>query len=254
MKKWKTEEIDRAIELLKIGKSYDEISILLNRTKKSIKCKMYKNNLSFYDFYDYDKNNEIVKCLYCEKEFISLKSENRKFCSLSCSASYNNKTTKIIHGIYTKEQKTFLNCDFCGKIIEKNARISSRFCSRKCYQENRWNLKIEDILKGIIECPNTLKKYLSLKNGNNCEICGINEWKNKKLILVLDHIDGDPYNNIPSNLRLLCPNCDAQLDTFTGKNKGNGRIKRRERYNKEKLKIENNNLNEFNIMNIHIPL
>jgi len=30
----------------------------------------------------------------------------------------------------------------------------------------------------------------------------------------LDHIDGDCCNNEEGNLRLLCPNCDAQTDTF----------------------------------------
>ena len=41
-------------------------------------------------------------------------------------------------------------------------------------------------------------------------------------------------NNIISNLRLVCPNCDSQLPTYKNRNKGNGRHSRRVRYSKGK--------------------
>lgn len=51
-----------------------------------------------------------------------------------------------------------------------------------------------------------------------CSICsntGVHN--NKPLVLQIDHIDGNRYNNILSNLRFLCPNCHSQTDTFTSK-------------------------------------
>ena len=48
--------------------------------------------------------------------------------------------------------------------------------------------------------------------------------------MILDHIDGNADNNNLINLRLVCSNCDSQLPTYKGRNKGNGRFKRRERY------------------------
>lgn len=54
---------------------------------------------------------------------------------------------------------------------------------------------------------------------NKCEICGIESWNNRKLVMQLDHIDGNPHNHILSNLRMICPNCHSQTDTFCGKNK-----------------------------------
>lgn len=57
-----------------------------------------------------------------------------------------------------------------------------------------------------------------------CNLCGIDNWLNKPLTLELDHIDGDNQNNNLVNLRLLCPNCHSQTDTFRGKNKNSCKV------------------------------
>ena len=47
-----------------------------------------------------------------------------------------------------------------------------------------------------------------------CEICGQNEeWNGKKISLILDHINGDRHDNRIVNLQIVCPNCNATLDT-----------------------------------------
>lgn len=52
-----------------------------------------------------------------------------------------------------------------------------------------------------------------------CQSCNLqSEWNNKKLSLVLDHINGIHNDNRLENLRFLCPNCNSQTDTFAGKN------------------------------------
>ena len=45
-------------------------------------------------------------------------------------------------------------------------------------------------------------------------------WNGEPLGLILDHINGNSSDNNTQNLRLLCPNCDAQLPTRGGGNKG----------------------------------
>ncbi len=53
-----------------------------------------------------------------------------------------------------------------------------------------------------------------------CELCGQgNEWNGKRISLILDHINGINNDNRLKNLRILCPNCNATLDTHCGKNK-----------------------------------
>lgn len=54
---------------------------------------------------------------------------------------------------------------------------------------------------------------------HKCECCGITEWNGQPTPIELDHIDGNKYNNTIENLRILCPNCHAQTDTYRGKNK-----------------------------------
>lgn len=52
-----------------------------------------------------------------------------------------------------------------------------------------------------------------------CKLCGQGEmWKNKKMSLILEHINGNNSDNRIDNLRIICPNCNDTLDTFSGRN------------------------------------
>jgi hypothetical protein len=45
-------------------------------------------------------------------------------------------------------------------------------------------------------------------------------WNGQPFGLILDHSNGVNSDNRPENLRFLCPNCDAQLPTRGGSNRG----------------------------------
>jgi hypothetical protein len=46
------------------------------------------------------------------------------------------------------------------------------------------------------------------------------EWLGETLPLILDHVSGNKLDNSPKNLQYVCPNCDSQLPTRGGANRG----------------------------------
>ncbi len=84
---------------------------------------------------------------------------------------------------------------------------------------SRWIPK-EEFIKTIVQYKDNgfiKKKILEFELlKNECEICGqLPIWKDKPLTLQLDHKDGNRQNNNISNLRLLCPNCHTQTETYS---------------------------------------
>ena len=78
-----------------------------------------------------------------------------------------------------------------------------------------------------------------------CKNNGI--WNNKKLILQLEHINGNPLDNRLNNLCFLCPNGHSQTKAFAGRKKKNSskeiekkkRILLREKVKKQRISFLN---------------
>ena len=123
-------------------------------------------------------------------------------------------------------------CAVCGKQLLKN------HLSPYCQEHYREHCRIEKINLWLqtgnvgVSVDTTIRgavrDYILNDQNQQCAICGIdNQWNGKKLNFILDHIDGDASNSTRDNLRLICPNCDSQLDTYKSKNKNSSRNKRK---------------------------
>ena len=124
------------------------------------------------------------------------------------------------------------DCVGCG--VELGPR-GKKFCSNQCQFDYQWKLKKEQIfLSGKAPEIRQAKKYLKEVRGNSCEMCGIDTWAGKPIMLLCDHINGNPEDWNLTNLRLICSNCDATTPFYKNRNKGNGRAYRRERYKQGK--------------------
>ena len=182
-------------------------------------------------------------CLKCGKE---LKKGQKKFCSNSCSATFNNKgrlltedtKNKIRNSLYKtitpkqkvepiKKHKISIKkyCLNCGDEINHG-----KFCSSKCSCQ----LKHKESYKYFLNnpsyfnnggyTPKSFRDFFLIEQDNKCSICNCEPfWNGKYLQFVIDHIDGDASNNTRDNIRMICPNCDSQTDTFKSKNKNSTR-------------------------------
>ena len=166
-------------------------------------------------------NKDPILCKNCKKSLLYEKKRNI-FCSQSCSASYNNQGIKRHFSTGNRASKP---CLFCQKIMR-----NPKYCNHRCQKDHQWQLKKEKIEKENKLFTRSDKRYLIETRGNKCEICGITNWQNKKLVMIKDHINGNSEDNSLDNLRLICPNCDSQTFTYKNKNIGNGRYYRRKRY------------------------
>lgn len=240
MKRWTIEEEEKLYFLVKNEKTNLDISIKLNRSEKSIKEKIKKLKIKKEILY------VEINCLKCNKTINVPKNNkrqiNRKFCSRSCSISYNNLIrtdeikNKISNTLKIKIKKLKNNCKICGN---ETSTPNNIFCSTNChnkykYQEyiKKWKNCEADGLYKDGSLSKYIKKYIFEKYDNKCSKCGwgIKNEYTGNVPLEIEHIDGNSENNKEENLTLLCPNCHSLTKTYKGANKGNGRYNRRKKY------------------------
>lgn len=89
----------------------------------------------------------------------------------------------------------------------------------------RYNLDTSHFINKVILHENHGKKFnrnkinkqiLIATYGYACSNseCKLSTWDGERLVLQVDHIDGNNTNDAIENLRLLCPNCHSRTETF----------------------------------------
>lgn len=176
----------------------------------------------------------------CVKESKSCKEAlNKMGHSIKPTTSVSTNTKNIFNELckkYDVGTSHFINyanksdhvCSICGsKIAHTN---KSKLC-KNCKTEQKiqnWKNGVPLNILPTSKISDTIRNYIYQKQNQCCAICGIkNEWNGKELKFILDHINGNASNNEESNLRLICPNCDSQLDTYKSKNKNSARNRKK---------------------------
>jgi Zn finger protein HypA/HybF involved in hydrogenase expression len=216
---------EKILKLRRDGKTYNEIKKELGCSKGTISyhCKnedlskpLKSNKLSDDIIEGIKKDSEYLSTTeICEKYDIGATSV-RKYSGLTYEKEYNKK------------------CENCKSFINNR----NKFCSLNCFHLDKHKKAYDDFLKNNhLYCranysPRAFRDFFLAEQNYECLICKMsNVWMDKELIFVIDHIDGDASNNNRDNLRMICPNCDSQTDTFKSKNKNSTR----RNYWKEKI-------------------
>lgn len=145
---------------------------------------------------------------YSNEEFIKIVQQSFSYKECLLNLGYNSNSGASTNRLKQKIQQ--LNIDI------------SHFTSKIPIVRTEDNIFIKDSTAS----QRTLRFWYTKGNYTSyiCSICGQEPiWKEKKLTLILDHINGINNDDRLENLRWVCPNCNAQLDTTNGKNINHGK-------------------------------
>lgn len=200
--------------------------------------------------YDFRRKSVVRVCARqgCGNSFKTIPSDPKRFCSQSCSGRVNNigrvlseitkaKISKAntITGRYVRKNKLCLHCNsFLG-------RHQLKYCSLKCQSNYNYQAWLESWRSGTHHggigvltksISGYLRRYIHEKFEDKCVKCGWGETHpiTNRVMLEIEHIDGNSENNKESNLTLLCPNCHSLTPFYKNLNKGKGRKWRMDKY------------------------
>lgn len=173
------------------------IAKLTNKSFSTVKYWLKKYNLKTEG--NYSKYNWSLNNLLTAIENSKCKSDVLKHLGASLSTSNYQTLDKKIKEYNIDDSHLIYDYSRGNKWVKKY-KNNDIFCENS--KMSTKNIKIRIIKDSLIEYK-----------CSECEI--IDEWNGKKIVLQLDHINGNNTDNRIENLRFLCPNCHSQTKTFS---------------------------------------
>jgi len=142
------------------------------------------------------------------------------------------KTSKTVREALSKLNKNDAsqNYKWFNKYVKENNIDTSHFLSKSEFVKlMRKEDKLKKLNNDFVFSEHTKVARSAVKSRiisenlipYECNFCkNKGEWRNTKISLVLDHINGINYDNRLENLRFLCPNCNSTLETHCRGHKG----------------------------------
>ena len=148
-----------------------------------------------------------------------------------CSRQCKGQATQI---------RLSIQCPGCSRAFLP-ANGLQKHCSMSCSHKASYQKFIQEWLDGLHSVSTTervpprIRRYLFEVNESRCCSCGWSKVHSVtgKIPLTVNHINGNPYDNTPSNLELICPCCHSLTPNYCGLNKGSGRKKRLQKLQSE---------------------
>ena len=116
---------------------------------------------------------------------------------------------KTLHKYIEKHDLSTEHIDNNRGFVTSHAKYTSKESFINAIENGICKIKPRPIIERLVKYG--LKEY-------RCEICGIDSWNNKPIVLELHHKNGNHDDGKLSNLQLLCPNCHSQTDNFRALN------------------------------------
>lgn len=144
---------------------------------------------------------------YSKEELENFVKNNKTYCDILGKMGYLRHSTHAIERL--KNRLDIFNIDYSNLEDDKKYKNNGIRDDEEVFCEN-----------SVVVQSTVVNHYMSKVPRVKCSICGQdNQWNGKKLVLILDHINGVYNDNRIENLRWVCPNCNSQLDTTGSKNK-----------------------------------
>lgn len=182
------------------GLSSHKIAKLENVSQTTVRYWLKKYNLNTKGWFTFDKD-ELVKIIAESKSHNEILNKLNKNNSSNSYRSLKRATDRY-------------NIDV-SHLMSSSDVLKLRYLEKYISNENLFVVNSKTS-RGTIKKRIIKDKLIEYK----CIKCGQDEiWKNEKLTLILDHINGINNDNRLENLRFVCPNCNSQLSTHCRKNK-----------------------------------